>query len=70
MLGKMLSDTGVAAKLRNPVEGYAWYIAADAPKAAEGVMASLDVDEARAAKVLGREYRARYGETRPARDGP
>jgi TPR repeat protein len=68
MLGKMLSDARIDAPLRNPVEGYAWFIAADAPKAAEKVMASLNTDEARAAEVLGREYRAKYGETRP-RDG-
>jgi TPR repeat protein len=69
MLGKMLSDTRIDATLRNPVEGYAWFIAAGAPKAAEKVMASLNTDKAREAKVLSREYRAKYGETRPARDG-
>lgn len=69
MLGKMLSDTRVDANLRNPVEGYAWFMAADSPKAAGRVMATLTTTEARAAEVLGREYRAKYGETRPALDG-
>jgi TPR repeat protein len=69
MLGKMLSDTRVDANLRNPVEGYAWFMAAGAPKAAGKVMATLNTTEARAAEVLGREYQAKYGETRPASDG-
>jgi hypothetical protein len=69
MLGKMLSDSRVDANLRNPVEGYAWFMAAGAPKAAGTVMATLNATEARAAEVLGREYQAKYGETRPASDG-
>jgi TPR repeat protein len=69
MLGKMLSDTRVDANLRNPVEGYAWFIAAGAPKAAGKVLATLSTTEARAAEVLGREYEAKYGVTRPASDG-
>jgi TPR repeat protein len=69
MLGKMLSDTKVDANLRNPVESYAWFMAAGAPKAAGKVMATLTTTEARAAEVLGREYQAKYGEMRPARDG-
>ncbi len=69
MLGKMLNDSGVDANLRNPVEGYAWFIAADAPKAAWKVIATLSATEAQAAELLGREYRAKYGRTRPAWDG-
>jgi hypothetical protein len=69
MLGKMLSDTRVDANLRNPVEGYAWYVAADAPRAAGKVMVTLSTAEAQAAEVLGREYKAKYGGTRPASDG-
>jgi TPR repeat protein len=69
MLGKMLSDTRVDANLRNPVEGYAWFMAAGAPKAAGKVMATLSVTEARAAELLAREYRVKYGQTRPAWDG-
>jgi len=69
MLGKMLSETKVDANLRNPVEGYAWYITAGAPKAARKVIATLSTTDARAAEVLGREYRAKYGEKRPASDG-
>jgi len=69
MLGKMLSDTRVDASLRNPVEGYAWFMAAGAAKAAGKVMAALNSTEARAAEGLGREYQAKYGETRPAVDG-
>jgi TPR repeat protein len=69
MLGKMLSDTTVDANLRNPVEGYGWYMAAGAPKAAGKVIATLSTTDARAAEVLGREYRAKYGEKRPAWDG-
>jgi hypothetical protein len=69
MLGKMLSDTRVDANLRNPVEGYAWYVAADAPRAAGKVMVTLNTAEAQAAEVLGREYKAKYGGTRPASDG-
>lgn len=68
MLGHMLSDTRVDANLRNPVEGYAWYVAAGAPKAAGKVMATLNITEAAAAKVLGREYQAKYGKTRPGSD--
>ena len=45
MLGKMLSDTRVDANLRNPVEGYAWYVAADAPRAAGKVMVTLSTAE-------------------------
>lgn len=69
MLGKTLSDTRVDADLRNPVEGYAWFMAAGAPKAAGKVMATLSSAEARAAEVLGHEYRAKYGEMRPTWDG-
>jgi len=69
MLGKMLSDARVDANLRNPVEGYAWFMAADAPKAAAKVMVTLSATDARTAEVLGREYRVKYGGTRPARDG-
>ena len=69
MLGKMLSDTRVDANIRNPVEGYAWFMAAGAPKAAGKVIATLSTTEARAAEVLGREYKAKYGEKRPASDG-
>jgi TPR repeat protein len=69
MLGKMLSDTGIDGALRDPVEGYAWFIAAGASKAAEKIMVSLNPEQARAAEVLGRDYRRKYGETRPARDG-
>jgi hypothetical protein len=68
MLGKMLSDTRVDANLRNPVEGYAWFMAAGAPKAAGRVMATLSTNEARTAKVHGRDYRTKYGETRPSAD--
>jgi hypothetical protein len=69
MLGKMLGDTRVDANLRNPVEGYAWFMAAGAPKAAAKVIATLDPTEAQAAGVLGREYQAKYGKTRPASNG-
>ncbi len=69
MLGEMLSNAGVDANLRNPVESYAWFMAADAPKAAARIMATLSSTDARAAEILAREYRAKYGETRPARDG-
>jgi TPR repeat protein len=70
MLGKMLSDPNVAAALQNPVEGYAWFAAAGAPKAAEKVLAELSADDARTAQALGHEYRAKYGKIRPAFDGP
>jgi TPR repeat protein len=70
MLGKMLSDTRVDATLRNPVEAYAWFVAASAPKAAEKVMSTLNATDARAAEVLSLEYRAKYGKARPALDGP
>jgi TPR repeat protein len=69
MLGKMLSDTRVDPKLRNPVEGYAWFVAAGATKAAGKVMAALNTTEAKAAGGLGHEYRAKYGVTRPSADG-
>jgi hypothetical protein len=69
MLGKMLSDTKVDANLRNPVEGYAWFRAAGAPKSAGKVFATLSKSESRAAEALGREYRAKYGVMRPALDG-
>jgi hypothetical protein len=48
---------------------YAWYMAADAPKAAGKVIATLSATDARAAEALGREYRGKYGEKRPASDG-
>jgi len=69
MLGKMLSDTRIDASLRNPVEGYAWFMAAGAAKAAGKVLAALNAHEARAAEDLGREYRSKYGEMRPAPNG-
>lgn len=69
MLGKMLSDTKVDGKLRNPIEGYAWFRAAGASKAAADVLAKLGTADARAAKALGHEYQAKYSVTRPASDG-
>ena len=70
MLGRFLSDVAVEPKLRNPVEAYAWWIAAGATKSAKQLLSTLNASDASAAKELGSEYKAKYTKHRPPSDGP
>jgi hypothetical protein len=69
-LGEFLSHPEVEPELRNPVEAYAWWIAAGETKAAERLLATLSPTEADAARLLSVEYRSKYAERRPAINGP
>jgi len=69
-LGRFLSHPTLDAQLRNPVEAYAWWIAAGATNAATKLFATLSTTDASAAKSLGSEYKAKYGKQRPPIDGP
>jgi TPR repeat protein len=65
-LGHVLSDREVEADLRNPVEAYAWFIAAGETKAAAKLRATLSASDGRSADQLASEYRMKYGEKRHA----
>ena len=69
VLGRLLSDAAVEPKLRNPVEAYAWWIAAGATKSAKQLLSTLNTSDASAAKALGSEYKTKYAKERPPSDG-
>ena len=69
-LGRFLSDATVDPELRNPVEAYAWWVAAGATNSAMKVLATLSTSDASAAKLLGSEYKAKYAKQRPPSEGP
>ena len=61
MLGRMLSDPEVPAELRNPIEGYAWWVVAGERDAARALRSRLSVAEVAQAEQLAREFEAAYG---------
>jgi TPR repeat protein len=69
-LGRFLSDATLDPELRNPVEAYAWWVAAGATTSAIKVLATLSTSDASAAKLLGSEYKAKYAKQRPPTEGP
>ena len=69
-LGRFLSDATVDPQLRNPVEAYAWWIAAGATDSAMKLLTALNTADANAAESLGSEYRAKYAKQQPPVDGP
>lgn len=51
-LGRFLAETTLEPKLRNPIEAYAWWIAAGATKSANKLLATFSQSDANAAKQL------------------
>jgi TPR repeat protein len=69
-LGKFLGHPDVEPELRNPVEAYAWWIAAGATKSAATLIATLSRTDSAVARRLGDDYKTRYSQTRPLPGGP
>ena len=60
MLGAIFSRKEFPIELRNPVEGYAWFVTAGDTEAAGRVKSQLTQAQYEQAKQLAAEYRAKY----------
>lgn len=61
MLGRMLSEPGVPAELRNPAEGYAWWVVAGERDAAAGLKERLSTAERAQAERFVADFKSAYG---------
>ena len=62
MLGRLLSDSDMlSADLRNPVEGYAWWVVAGERDAVRNLSEKLSATQLANAKLLAADYQAKYG---------
>jgi TPR repeat protein len=68
-LGGLLARKDVEPELRNPVEAYAWLVAAGDGQGARKLRATLNESERASADRLASEYKAKYAPLQASRAG-